>query len=93
MDDAAVAPEKLGAYLRDLRKLLDDTSTDRVLRDFRHGCIHMRVNFDLETEVASANTPILSTADLVVRYGGRSPGSMATARLAARCFRRCSAAS
>ena len=35
-DDAAVAPEKLGAYLRDLRKLLDEYQVpDRVLRAFR----------------------------------------------------------
>ena len=50
-DDAAVAPEKLGAYLRDIRKLLNEYDYHgRVLRPFRHGCIHMRVSFDLESE-------------------------------------------
>ena len=48
-DDAAVAPEKLGSYLRDLRALLDEYEYQTgFYGHFGHGCIHMRVNFDLE---------------------------------------------
>ena len=47
-DDAAVAPEKLGAYLRDIRKLLDEYNYRAAFYGhFGHGCIHMRVSFDL----------------------------------------------
>ncbi len=50
-DDAAVAPEKLGAYLRDLRALLDEYQYQTgFYGHFGHGCIHMRVNFDFESE-------------------------------------------
>ena len=47
-DDSAVAPEKLGGYLRDLRKLLDEYGYKASFYGhFGHGCIHMRVTFDL----------------------------------------------
>ena len=47
-DDAAVAPEKLGAYLRDIRKLLNEYDYHAAFYGhFGHGCIHMRVSFDL----------------------------------------------
>src|SRR5205814_2975895 len=50
-DDASVAPEKLGAYLRDLRGLLDQYSYQAAFYGhFGHGCIHMQVSFDLQTE-------------------------------------------
>ena len=50
-DDAAVAPEKLGAYLRDLRALLDEYSYQAAFYGhFGHGCIHMQISFDLDTE-------------------------------------------
>src|ERR1700682_6528702 len=50
-DDAAVAPEKLGAYLRELRRLLDEFSySASFYGHFGHGCIHMQVSFDLLSE-------------------------------------------
>ena len=49
-DDASVAPEKLGPYLRDLRKLLDEYNYQAAFYGhFGHGCIHMQVSFDFET--------------------------------------------
>src|SRR4029077_7303744 len=49
-DDSAVAPEKLGGYLRELRGLLDEYQYRTAFYGhFGHGCIHMRVNFDLES--------------------------------------------
>ncbi len=50
-DDASVAPEKLGPYLRELRHLLDEFGYQAAFYGhFGHGCIHMQVSFDFETE-------------------------------------------
>ena len=50
-EDSAVAPEKLGGYLRDLRKLMNGYGYRGTLYGhFGHGCVHSRINFDLETE-------------------------------------------
>lgn len=76
-DDAAVAPEKLGAYLRDLRALIDQFQYQTgFYGHFGHGCIHMRVNFDLETEdgIRKYSDFVNRAADLVVRYGGSLSG-------------------
>src|SRR5258707_5248847 len=49
-DDAAVAPEKLGGYLRDIRKLMNEYGyRGAFYGHFGHGCVHMRVSFDLES--------------------------------------------
>jgi FAD/FMN-containing dehydrogenase/Fe-S oxidoreductase len=76
-DDAAVAPEKLGAYLRDLRALLDEYEYQTgFYGHFGHGCIHMRVNFDLETDpgIRKYGEFVDRAADLVVSYGGSLSG-------------------
>ena len=76
-DDAAVAPEKLGGYLRDLRALLNEYGyRTSFYGHFGHGCIHMRVNFDLETEagIRSYGEFVDRAADLVVSYGGSLSG-------------------
>ena len=76
-DDAAVAPEKLGTYLRDLRKLLDEFSYSAgYYGHFGHGCIHMQISFDLLSEpgVRKFNEFINRAADLVVSYGGSLSG-------------------
>jgi FAD/FMN-containing dehydrogenase/Fe-S oxidoreductase len=76
-DDAAVAPEKLGAYLRDLRRLLDEYQYQTgFYGHFGHGCIHMRVNFDLQTEqgIRKYAEFIERAADLVISYGGSLSG-------------------
>lgn len=76
-DDAAVAPEKLGAYLRDLRKLLDSFRYKTTFYGhFGHGCVHMRVNFDLQSEpgIRKYMEFIGSAADLVLSYGGSLSG-------------------
>src|SRR4029079_4508211 len=76
-DDAAVAPEKLGAYLRDLRTLLDEYQYQTgFYGHFGHGCIHMRVNFDLETEngIRKYGEFVNRAADLVISYGGSLSG-------------------
>ncbi len=76
-DDAAVAPEKLGPYLRDLRALLSEFSYQAAFYGhFGHGCIHMRVNFDLESEngIRTYGKFIDRAADLVISYGGSLSG-------------------
>ena len=76
-DDAAVAPEKLGPYLRDLRALLDAYDYEATFYGhFGHGCIHMQVSFDLQSAagVEKYGRFVDAAADLVVRYGGSISG-------------------
>jgi len=76
-DDSAVAPHKLGAYLRDVRKLLDEYQYQTSFYGhFGHGCIHMRVNFDLQSEsgIRKYSEFVERAADLVVSYGGSLSG-------------------
>jgi FAD/FMN-containing dehydrogenase/Fe-S oxidoreductase len=76
-DDAAVRPEKLGAYLRDLRALLNEFDYDAAYYGhFGHGCIHMQTSFDLQSEAGIRHYAefIDRAADLVVRYGGSISG-------------------
>ena len=76
-DDAAVAPERLGPYLRDLRKLLNEYKYQAAFYGhFGHGCIHMQVSFDFETEhgIRQYAEFIDRAADLVIRYGGSLSG-------------------
>ena len=76
-EDSAVAPEKLGNYLRDLRKLMDSFSYRSTLYGhFGHGCVHNRVNFDLQSRdgIAHFRKFMEEAADLVVSYGGSLSG-------------------
>jgi FAD/FMN-containing dehydrogenase/Fe-S oxidoreductase len=76
-DDASVAPERLGPYLRDLRRLLDEFNYQAAYYGhFGHGCIHMQVSFDLESEagVRTFGAFLDRAADLVVSYGGSLSG-------------------
>lgn len=76
-EDAAVAPEKLGGYLRDLRALLDRYGYGGdFYGHFGHGCVHTRTNFDLTSEsgIAKFRAFIYEAADLVVSYGGSFSG-------------------
>jgi FAD/FMN-containing dehydrogenase len=50
-EDAAVAPEKLGGYLRDLSKMMAAYGYKGSLYGhFGHGCVHTRINFDLQSK-------------------------------------------
>jgi len=76
-DDAAVPPAKLGAYLRDIRRLMDEYQYHgSFYGHFGDGCIHMRVTFDLESEGGIRNYAafIDRAADLVIGYGGSLSG-------------------
>jgi FAD/FMN-containing dehydrogenase/Fe-S oxidoreductase len=76
-DDAAVAPEKLGGYLRDIRALMNEYGYQGAFYGhFGHGCIHMRVSFDLQSEagIRKYSEFVERAADLVVSYGGSLSG-------------------
>jgi FAD/FMN-containing dehydrogenase/Fe-S oxidoreductase len=76
-EDSAVAPEKVGRYLRDLRKLFTKHGYDPALYGhFGQGCVHCRVDFDLYTESGIKNyrSFVEEATDLVVSYGGSFSG-------------------
>jgi FAD/FMN-containing dehydrogenase/Fe-S oxidoreductase len=76
-DDASVAPEKLGPYLRDLRRLLDEYRYQAAYYGhFGHGCVHMQVSFDLQSTdgIRKYGEFVDRAADLVVSYGGSLSG-------------------
>ncbi len=76
-EDSAVPPEKLGGYLRDLRKLLTDYGYACALYGhFGQGCVHTRIDFDLVTRagIEKYRSFIHRAADLVISYGGSLSG-------------------
>lgn len=76
-EDAAVAPGKLGRYLRDLNKLMSAYGyRSAMYGHFGHGCVHMRINFDLQSEqgIAKYRSFVTEAADLVISYGGSLSG-------------------
>ena len=76
-EDAAVAPEDLGRYLRGLRALYDRYGyTGSFYGHLGDGCIHSRANFDLRsrTGVAAYRAFLEEAADLVVSFGGSLSG-------------------
>jgi FAD/FMN-containing dehydrogenase/Fe-S oxidoreductase len=77
-EDAAVPPERLGAYLRDFRDLLRryDYQPASLYGHFGHGCVHTRIPFELRTEegIAKYRSFVEDAADLVVSYGGSLSG-------------------
>ncbi|MDN5914506.1 MAG: FAD-binding protein [Pseudonocardia sp.] len=77
-EDSAVPPDRLGAYLRDLRDLFSefDLGTPSLYGHFGHGCVHTRVPFRLESAggVAEFRRFLQRAADLVVSYGGSLSG-------------------
>jgi Fe-S oxidoreductase len=76
-EDSAVAPERLGGYLRDLRALLDrHRLTSTFYGHFGDGCVHSKIDFDLASEAGrTVYRRFLDEAvDLVVRHGGVASG-------------------
>jgi Fe-S oxidoreductase len=76
-EDAAVAPEKLGGYLRDMKKLADAFDYKCVLYGhFGDGCVHNRISFDLKSKdgIAKFRKFMEEAADMVVSYGGSLSG-------------------
>ncbi|WP_433604895.1 FAD-binding and (Fe-S)-binding domain-containing protein [Dactylosporangium sp. CA-139114] len=77
-EDSAVAPDRLGDYLRDLRRLYDEFGFGgaSLYGHFGQGCVHSRIPFDLVTAegVRAYRTFLERAADLVVSYGGSFSG-------------------
>ena len=76
-EDSAVAPEKLGRYLRDLETLFKKYNYQSVLYGhFGQGCVHNRVNFDFQSSagVKKWRAFMEEATDLVVSYGGSLSG-------------------
>lgn len=77
LEDAAVPPEKLGAYLREFNALCAEYDIDGLLfGHFGDGCVHVRLNLPLETEVGVARSRrfLEESARLIARHGGSVSG-------------------
>jgi FAD/FMN-containing dehydrogenase/Fe-S oxidoreductase len=76
-EDAAVPPERLGAYLRGFKSLLDrhDLRTS-MYGHFGDGCVHCRIDFDLRSApgVKRYRSFVEEAADLVLEHGGSLSG-------------------
>ena len=76
-EDSAVQPARLGSYLREFKRLLDDYRYRGALYGhFGDGCVHTRISFDLMSHegVKKYRAFIEEASDLVVRYGGSFSG-------------------
>jgi FAD/FMN-containing dehydrogenase/Fe-S oxidoreductase len=76
-EDSAVPPERLGGYMRELRKLLDFFGYERVFYGhFGDGCLHMRTEFDFRSETGRSRFRAFmeQAADIVVHFGGSLSG-------------------
>ena len=76
-EDSAVPPERLGEYLRAFRDLLDRHHLHGDLYGhFGQGCVHTRIDFDLETAagIRDYRSFVEAAADLVVSLGGSLSG-------------------
>jgi FAD/FMN-containing dehydrogenase/Fe-S oxidoreductase len=76
-EDSSAPPERLGGYLRDLKKLLDKYNyIGPLYGHFGQGCVHTRLTFDLETAdgIEQWRQFLLEASDLVTSYGGSLSG-------------------
>ena len=76
-EDAAVDPNRVGDYLREFRRLLDEFDYNASLYGhFGQGCIHCRINFDLLSRegIDTYLAFIDRAADLVLDYNGSLSG-------------------
>ncbi|SEE91828.1 FAD-binding and (Fe-S)-binding domain-containing protein [Ruania alba] len=79
-EDAAVPPEKLGAYLRDFQALMDSYGVSGLpYGHFGDGCIHIRIDFPLDPDdgpdgVALFRRFMFAAGELVASHGGSLSG-------------------
>ena len=76
-EDAAVAPHKLGEYLRAIFALMREYGyRSPMYGHFGHGCVHLRINFDFQSErgIAIYREFVDRATDLVVSLGGSISG-------------------
>jgi len=76
-EDAAVAPERLGSYLRQLFALMAEFGyRSPMYGHFGQGCVHTRINFDLESEagIRKFREFLDRATDIVIAHGGSISG-------------------
>ena len=76
-EDSAVAPEKLGGYLRDLHTLFGKYGWNpAIFGHFGQGCLHIRLPFELTKEAGlkTFRSFMDEATSLIVRYGGSISG-------------------
>lgn len=76
-EDSAVPPDRLGAYLRDLSALLGEHGVrGAAYGHFGEGCLHIRIDFDLMSELGRARfrEVMEEAARLVAAHGGSPSG-------------------
>ena len=76
-EDSAVPPEKIGTYLRALRKLFERFGYECSLYGhFGDGCIHTRIDFGLKNKlgIEKYRQFVKEAAELVVSLGGSISG-------------------
>ena len=88
-EDSAVAPERLGAYLRALRKLTDAYHYRCLMYGhFGDGCVHNRMDFDLQSleGIRKFRSFMEEAADLVISFGGTLSGEHGDGQARAELF-------
>lgn len=76
-EDSAVPPANLGSYLREFEALLDEYSlTAMPFGHFGEGCLHVRLDFDLSSDVGRARYKdfINAAAAAAIRHDGSLSG-------------------
>jgi FAD/FMN-containing dehydrogenase/Fe-S oxidoreductase len=77
-EDTAVAPEKLGPYMRRFDELLSRHGLQAATYygHFGEGCVHARINFDLASAsgIATFRAAMTDIASLVAEFGGSLSG-------------------
>jgi FAD/FMN-containing dehydrogenase/Fe-S oxidoreductase len=76
-EDSAVPPARVGAYIRDLRRLYGKYDLQGAMYGhFGQGCIHSRISFDMRSAggLRRYRAFLNEAADLVVSYGGSLSG-------------------
>jgi FAD/FMN-containing dehydrogenase/Fe-S oxidoreductase len=76
-EDAAVDPTQLGSYLRAIRALMAEYNySSAMYGHFGQGCVHMRINFDLETPegILKFRRFVDQAADITLAHGGSLSG-------------------
>src|SRR6185437_3714815 len=76
-EDSAVPVDQLGGYLRDLFQAMHPYGySTPIYGHFGQGCIHMRYNFDLESEagIEKYRSFLDKAADVVLAHGGSLSG-------------------
>jgi FAD/FMN-containing dehydrogenase/Fe-S oxidoreductase len=90
-EDAAVAPDRIGPYLRDLEELLDEHGlTAGVYGHFGDGCVHTKIDFDHTTAAGRATFRSFceQAADVVVAHGGSLSGEHGDGQARAELYER-----